>query len=281
MKTLFLSRQLREKFILLALFGIGFVLWGTHLYGAVGKYRADEITQKANRDKQLAVLGRKDQILAEQRKIIQELDPARSVDSAQELLLVIDNINRAHPGIGGIATGNQQAKVNRGSQLTMITQQVTMNNVPPDMNELVDVYREFARLAPYVTILDSNITYSAGNTGRGRGGAATDFATTAGGAPGQGGRGRGGAATTTAGAIGNETGGRGGAQPRGAQPTATNPRGGPGATGGPRGNAGPRLSVSFTLNAISITKPGAATPPRANAAPAAAAPAAPRSGAAP
>lgn len=278
MKTFFLSRQLREKFILLALLGIGFVLWGTHLYGAVGKYRADELTLKGNRDKQLAVLGRKDQILAEQRKIIQELDPARSVDSAQELLLVIDNINRANPGIGGITT-RDQAKVNRGSQLTMITQQVTMNNVPPEMNELVDVYREFSRLAPYVTILESNITYLAGNAGRGRGaGGATDFAATAGGPQGVRG-GRGGAATTTAGAIGNETGGRGGPQPRGGQPTAATTRGGPGAAGGPRGNAGPRLNVSFTLNAISITKPGAAAPPArtTGAAPAAAA----RSGAAP
>jgi hypothetical protein len=279
MKTFFLSRQFREKFILLALLGIGFVLWGTHLYGAVGKYRADELTLKGNRDKQFAVLGRKDQILAEQRKIIQELDPARSVDSAQELLLVIDNINRAHPGINGITTGNQQAKVNRGSQLTMITQQVTMNNVPPDMNELVDVYREFSRLAPYVTILESNITYLAGNAGRGRGaGGATDFATTAGG-PTVGRGGRGGAATTTAGAIGNETGGRGGPQPRGGQPTAATTRGGPGAAGGTRGNAGPRLNVSFTLNAISITKPGAAAPP-ARATGDAPAPAA-RSGAAP
>jgi hypothetical protein len=266
MKAFFLGRQFREKLILIALLAIGSAWWGSALYGAARKFQADEATQKAARAKQLEVLNREAQILAAQHKLIEKLDPVRTVDSTDELLLAVDRIAKAHPGIGTI--GSSQPKVSRGAQLTMITQQVTMNNVKPDMNDLVEVYRDFARLAPYVTIVESSIRLL-GNTntrGGGRGGA-TDFAnpaatsgltaTTRGG-------GRGGAATTTAGMIGTEAAGGGGRGGRGGAATTT----GLATTGGARANTGPRLNVSFTLNAISISKPGATRPTAAPAAPA-------------
>jgi hypothetical protein len=265
MKAFFLGRQFREKLILIALLGIGSAWWGSALYGSARKFRDDEAKQKDARAKQLEVLNRGDQILAAQHKLIEKLDPVRTVDSTDELLLAVDRIAKAHPGIGAI--GSSQPKVSRGAQLTMITQQITMNNVATDMNDLVEVYRDFARLAPYVTIVESSIRLlgNTNNRGGGNRGGATDFATTSAlGAPGGGRAGRaGGAATTTAGATGLEARGGGGATRGGATTTAGAAR------GGARGNAGPRLNVSFTLNAISISKPGA-TRPTATPAPAAA-----------
>ena len=270
MKAFFLGRQFREKLILIALLAIGSAWWGSALYGSARKFQTDEATQKTARSKQLEVLNREAQILAAQQKLIEKLDPVRTVDSTDELLLTVDRIAKAHPGIGTI--GSSQPKVSRGAQLTMITQQVTMNNVKPDMNDLVEVYRDFARLAPYVTIIESSIRLL-GNTntrgGGGRGGPTDLTATTAGGRGG-----RGGAPTTTAGMIGTEAAGGGGRGGRGGGAPTT-----AATTGGVRANTGPRLNVSFTLNAISISKPGATRPTAAPAAPARATTAAPRPGA--
>ncbi|MEI6861057.1 MAG: hypothetical protein WCL04_02275 [Verrucomicrobiota bacterium] len=256
MKAYFLSRQLREKLLIIGLVAAGLAVWANHLWAANREYRADDLKQTATRKIQEDVLNRADAINAEQRAIVTKLDPAKSIRDETSFDIAITQLAQQVPGVTA-----QSGKVTfaRGTQIALLTKDVTFRDLDPNMAELIPLYVKLMEKAPYINITKTSITLN-NNNGGGRGQRGTGPNATPGGGPnnfntGQPGAGvRGGRGQNTQpGSIG----------PLDVATAATNPRGvrgglNPTQTLQP---TGPRLNVTFTLTAISIVAPGT-NPPR-------------------
>ena len=267
MKAYFLTRQFREKLIVLALLAVGVALWGAHLYSGATQYRANGTRLAKERADQVAVLSKKAEIAAGQTEFVKQLDPKQSISDQSSFQLTIANLAK-EVGIpeASLAWGRAPTPV-RSAQLTIVTQPVTISGLDPGLGDAINFYRKVLDRYPYITVLETTLSLTGGNTrGGGAGGPGAGGPGAGGpGAPGGGGRGgRGGAATNALSTVGMVTG--------------TEARGGGAGAGGvrgatARGPVGQRLSVTFTLTALSLTKPGATAPAPARAG--AAAPAAP------
>jgi hypothetical protein len=260
MKAYFLTRQLREKLLIIGLIGVGLAFWVTHLLAANSAYRESDAATTKTRADQETVLNDEVAIKAAQQSVIAKFaDPKESIRDAgtlSEALLAMAQAANLSP-----LPNIPKATSTPGAQLTVLTQQLTLTNLEPDMSTLIKFYKLLAAKAPYLTIVKSDITVTGGRGGRGgAAGAAGGFGNTAatnpgggfaGGGAAGGGR-RGGAQLGTVGQLDFNPAGAARGTAAG-QPVRTQP-------------TGPRLSATFTLTAISITTPGS----RAGAAPAAA-----------
>ncbi len=263
MKAYFLSRQLREKILIIGLVAAGLAVWVNHLVAARRDYYADNTKQTAARKTQLDVLNRADAINAEQRAIVAKLDPIKTIRDENAFDIILQQMAQE---IGGITATPARGTIAKAPQLTIIRKNVTFRDLDPSMSELFQIYRKLNDKAPYINIVSTTIMLNNGG-GRGGGRGNTPGAGAAGGGftntnqpGGAGGRG-GGRANTTTGTIGQTD----------VAPTGGG-RGGRGGAGGANGQTlqpvGPRLNVTFGLSAISIAPPGANARPGGAPAPA-------------
>jgi hypothetical protein len=269
MKALFLSRQLREKILVVGLVAAALAVWVNHLLAANRTYRSDRDRQTVLRKTQEDLFARETAIHGGQRAIVEKLNPADSIRDETSLDIAIDQLARtAKVAVPTRARGNTVPS----SQLTIIRKDYTFRDLDPSMADLIPLYRLLSAKAPAINIVNTTISLTNAGGGRGRGGnnqPGTTFAA-------------GGTANFNNTATANPRGARGvGTQPStigvldiGASPTGATRGGGRGGAGALTTQpTGPRLNVTFTLTAISITSPAAA---RGAAAPAARGAAAPR-----
>ncbi len=281
MKAYFLSRQLREKLLLLVLVGAGLTFWVLHLVDSNRKYHDDDTKLAKDRADQDGVLNREAAIHAASQKIIDQLDPRQAIRDEATLRTNIQQLAR-EAGVNNLSFATPSISPTN-STIKIITMDVTFRDLSPDMSELIPLYRKLSDKEPYINIVRSTLTVT-GNNGRGgRGGQGGPGGQ--GGFAGQGGQGgfggqqggQGGFAGQ--GGAGGQRGGRGGAQlgtgtigQLDVGAAATNVRGQRGA-GSPQ-QTGPRLNATFSVSAISINRPAAAAPARSGAPAAPTAPAA-------
>ncbi len=273
MKTFFLTRQLREKLLLVGVVGVGLAFWIMHLVAANQAYRTDETKTFAARTEQEGVLSRATAIIAKQQETIKQLDPAQSITNEPALAEAMQALAAEVPGLNfnyGKPLVSPPSKV---SPLTIIKVDVTLTGLSADNQDLLAFYRKLEEKAPYINIVNSIIRLNGGRGGRG------------GGAAGAGG-GFGGQAGQPGGGFGGQAGQPGGGGPggrgRGANPTTTI-----GALDVPQPGArptnvvttrvqqtGPRVNATFSLVALSLNSAAArsAVVPARPTAPAAPAP---------
>jgi hypothetical protein len=271
MKAYFLSRQLREKLLLLVLVGAGLTFWVLHLVDSNRKYHDDDTKLAKDRADQDGVLNREAAIHAASQKIIDQLDPRQAIRDEATLRTSIQQLAR-EAGVTNLSFTTPSISP-PNSQIKIITMDVTFRDLSPDMSELIPVYRKLSDKEPYINIVRSTLTVT-GNNGRGgRGGQGGPGGQ--GGFAGQGGQGGFGGQ----GGAGGQRGGRGGAQlgtgtigQLDVGAAATNVRGQRGA-GSPQ-QTGPRLNATFSVSAISINRANVPAPARSGAPAAPTAPAA-------
>ena len=146
MKAFFLSRQLREKLLLILFIGIGAFIW----LGRVteqGRAWWDEFSRTGvERDVQLQWLGQADAVADRQKRAIANLDPAKSFNGVR-LQAQVSTLAR-NAGMTGVDVSSVRSS--QGAQLAVHSVTLTLRNI--EMAALVTFYRELGRHSPYISI---------------------------------------------------------------------------------------------------------------------------------
>jgi hypothetical protein len=146
MKAFFLSRQFREKILLVGLILMLAVTWLSSVSRRTvrlwGEFRATSGLLAAQRD----MLAQADRVEAEAKAAIQHLEPAKTFDGVRLQSEIAAIATRT---IGTNYTGSN-LPTERVSQFSMNSMQLQIRNA--DWPKLTDFYKELAKEAPYIGI---------------------------------------------------------------------------------------------------------------------------------
>lgn len=157
MKNFFLTRQFREKLILILFVGIGAFIWLSRVNAKSQVFLGEVRQTGVDRDIQLRWLAQHTSVDERQRKAIADLDPARSFDGIG-LQAEISTIARA----AGLNTPDIGAPtIKRTTHLAVHSVTVVLRNV--EMAGLVTFYRELSKRWPHISIDKCRIDANRGN----------------------------------------------------------------------------------------------------------------------
>jgi len=146
MKTFFLTRQLREKLLLLGLILMAAVTWlSSASHRATRLWREFHATTTLL-EGQRELLAQQGRIEAEAKTAIQHLEPSKTFDGVR-LQAEVDAIAR-RTGVINYTADNVQTE--RVSQFSMNSMQLQIRNA--DYATLVKFYLELSKEAPYIGI---------------------------------------------------------------------------------------------------------------------------------
>ncbi|MBI5693197.1 MAG: hypothetical protein HZC55_24230 [Verrucomicrobia bacterium] len=153
----FLTRALREKFLLLAFIGVGALWWFSAFATRAGGFWREQRSTSAR----LAVQNQwiKNRAVIEQsaRKTADRLDPARTLNGNQ-LVTTVDQLAKEaglRNGVGGTPT------TEKSGQFTVHTAEYNINNV--GWEQLLKFYRTLGERSPYISIERFVLTSAANN----------------------------------------------------------------------------------------------------------------------
>jgi len=146
MKTFFLTRQLREKILLLGLVLIAAVTWLSSATHRTARLWREFHATTGVLEGQREMLAQQSRIEAEAKAAIQHLEPSKTFDGVR-LQAEVDAIAK-RTGVINFTADNVQTE--RVSQFSMNSMQVQIRNA--DYATLVKFYVELSKQAPYIGI---------------------------------------------------------------------------------------------------------------------------------
>lgn len=146
MKSLFLSRPIREKILFLLLVITGLAIWTNSLRGRISEWRQTDARTENETLVQKTWIAQAPLIEARQQKAIANLDPSRTYDGVRlqaEVSTMAKNAGLANATVTpSKTTGNRQ--------LSLHTVTVQLRNI--GMDGLVALYRDISNHNPYICI---------------------------------------------------------------------------------------------------------------------------------
>jgi len=146
MKTFFLTRQLREKVLLLGLVMLAAVTWFSSASQRTARFWREFNATSALLENQRELLSQQSRIETEARAAIQHLEPSKTYDGVR-LQAEVDAIAK-RTGVINYTADNVQTE--RVSQFSMNSMQLQIRNA--DYATLVKFYVELSKQAPYIGI---------------------------------------------------------------------------------------------------------------------------------
>ena len=146
MKTFFLTRQLREKVLLLGLVMLAAVTWFSSASQRTARFWREFHATSALLENQRELLSQQGRIESEARAAIQHLEPSKTYDGVR-LQAEVDAIAK-RTGVINYSADNVQTE--RVSQFSMNSMQLQIRNA--DYATLVKFYVELSKQAPYIGI---------------------------------------------------------------------------------------------------------------------------------
>lgn len=147
MKTFFLTRQLREKMLLLAFVVVGAIIWGTSVLQRASRDVREFRLARAELADQQRWLAARESIEAAAAAAVENLDSSRTYNAVR-LSAEISAIANA-TGLGANAT-NDPPQTERTPQFSMHTLQFRLSRV--QWEQLLRFYEELSQRAPYINI---------------------------------------------------------------------------------------------------------------------------------
>lgn len=147
MKAFFLSRLLREKFLLLGLMAIAAAMWLSAVSRRVNTFWMETRASTAELADQKRWLAERTRIETEAKEAIQHLDPSRTFDSVR-LQSELDAIARSV----GLSkdTSIDDTQVSAGPQFSINSVRFVIRNA--EFTSLVRFYEELSKRTPYIGI---------------------------------------------------------------------------------------------------------------------------------
>ena len=146
MKTFFLSRQSREKILLLGLVLMAALWWLTGALGRGAAFMSDFQNTTRTLERQQMMINARETIQARATAAIQQLDPARTFDTVR-LQAELDTMATA-AGITNKTIGD--ARTDKTSQFSVNSAQITIRNA--DYASVVKFYEKLKECAPYINL---------------------------------------------------------------------------------------------------------------------------------
>lgn len=146
MKNFFLTRQLREKLLLLGFVAVAAFIWLDDVSGRVAVVWREWRRTEVDADVQKRWLAQAKPVDERQRTAIANLDPKKSYDGVR----LQSEISTMARGAGLNSAEVSPPKTTRSNQLAVHAVVVTLRNV--ELAGLVAFYRELGRRHPYIGI---------------------------------------------------------------------------------------------------------------------------------
>ena len=156
MKTFFLHRTLRERMLLLAFAVLALAWWGSSALGRAARSRQEWVSLLTERTEQDLWLKNSGAITTQAAAAAKQLDPGRTLDSAQ----LLAELNQFSAGLNA-EIGAQRTDKTTG--FAMHSLQVNLRRV--DLPSLLRVYQQIAGRAPYIGIEQCSLTVDRANPG--------------------------------------------------------------------------------------------------------------------
>lgn len=157
MKAFFLTRQLREKLLLLGLIALAAMTWVSSVSNRGRAFWRDFSQTSALLAEQKHWLRQQERIESEVDTAVRNLDPKRTFDGVR-LQAELDAIART---TGVSNTSGDDVRTERTSQFSVHSMQFTIRNV--DYGSLVRFYQELSKRAPYIGIEQFRIVANRSN----------------------------------------------------------------------------------------------------------------------
>jgi hypothetical protein len=154
MKAFFLTRQFREKILLLGLILLAAATWLSSASHRTALFWREFRSTTVLLDGQNELLAQRSRIEAEARAAIEHLEPSKTFDGVR-LQAEVDAIAR-RTGVINYTADNVQTE--RVSQFSMNSMQLTIRNA--DYATLVKFYLELSKQAPYIGIEQFRLSVS-------------------------------------------------------------------------------------------------------------------------
>ena len=157
MKAFFISRVMREKILLLALFLIAALMWLTGAYGRALAFMRDYKATTQTLRNQQSILDSRADIEARAADAIRQLDPASTFDAVR-LQAELDTIATA-AGITNKTIGD--TRTDKTAQFSVNYATITMRIV--DYASLTKFYEELKKRSPYIGLDSLTMQANAAN----------------------------------------------------------------------------------------------------------------------
>lgn len=144
MKTFFLSRQSREKILLLGLVLVAALWWLSSAIGRGSAFLGDFRSTTENLKMQKLTLDARESIQARATAAIQQLDPSRTFDTVRlqaELDAIATTAGIVNKNIG-------DARTEKTAQFSINSAQITIRNT--DYASVIKFYEELKKRSPYI-----------------------------------------------------------------------------------------------------------------------------------
>jgi len=155
-KAFFLSRLLREKFLLMGFVTLTVMLWGSNFSGRAGSFWREQRVLRTTLGDQSLWLGRRASIEEKSRQAIARLDPARTLSDTRLLGEVSAIANHL-----GLHTSSDDAHTQTSAQFAVNSLRLTVNDT--SLANLKAFYQELQKHSPYIGLEEFTVQAKASN----------------------------------------------------------------------------------------------------------------------
>ncbi|PTX91645.1 hypothetical protein [Opitutus sp. ER46] len=157
LRAFFLSRELREKLMLIVLLGVAVAMWATAYASRAGRFMRQVNTTTATLKTQDSWLNRRVEIEAATKAATAQMDPAKTLDATALSVLVNQLANDS-----GVRPNASSPTTTSIGQFSMHKQQLVFNNL--EWRAFTSFYLKLQERAPYVTITSLSLKGMGGNS---------------------------------------------------------------------------------------------------------------------